>query len=189
MNNKGFTLIEALVSISIFIAISVTLAQVITVSIQNQIKVISEQNMFDQAVFALDQMEKELRMAKKDTDGICVVPGTNYGRNNSSSTIKFKIYDQASADYRCREFSLNDNSNSVRQRTSTNSSPLIWGDYIDLTSSSVYVQSLSFTVNGDNDSDNEQPKVTINLKMKSGVIDDSEGVELQTTISQRRLDF
>ncbi|MDD3046430.1 MAG: prepilin-type N-terminal cleavage/methylation domain-containing protein, partial [Candidatus Pacebacteria bacterium] len=70
--NKGFTLIETVVALGIFIAISAGLGEVISVSIQNQVKIVTMQNTFSQAIFSLDKIEKELRMAKKDLSGSCV---------------------------------------------------------------------------------------------------------------------
>jgi len=188
MNNKGFTLIEALVSIAIFIAISTVLTQIISVSIQNQIKVVITQSMFNQAMFTLDQIEKELRMAKRDASGGCVgVAQTNYGGNASKNTINFLTYDQVAKAYRCKQFLLG--GSKIQQKVSTNETSAALGAAVDLTSGSFQIQRLMFDISNDAVGDTFQPKVIIRTKISNINLANTEPIELQTTISQRRLDL
>jgi len=184
MNNKGFTLIEAIVSLAIFIVISAALAQIIVVSIQNQIKITTTQNMFDQAIFALDKIEKELRMAKKDTDGGCVGLGNNYA--TSLNSITFLHHDQVSGLIKCKKFVLE--GGKIREYISENKiATFVEG--VDVTGDVVNVEDLRFNKIGDGRDDNLQPKITMIMKMKNKKIENSSSIMLQATISQRRLDL
>lgn len=184
MNNKGFTLIEAIVALAIFIAISATLAQIIVVSIQNQIKITTTQNMFNQAIFSLDKIEKELRMAKKDGSGGCVdVPGNNYA--TSLNSITFLHHDQVSG-LKCKKFTLK--GGRIKEYMSNDETKDNFGIGVDLTGSSIAIDALNFNVIGDGPND-LQPRVTITMEIKNGKVEDQSPVMLQTTISQRRLDL
>lgn len=183
MNNKGFTLIEAIVALAIFIAISATLAQIIVVSIQNQIKITTTQNMFNQAIFALDKIEKELRMAKKDVDGGCVGLENNF-LISGNSTI-FLYYDQTLG-LRCKKFVLEDGK--IREYISENKTAT-FVEGVDVTGDVVNVEDLRFNKMGDGRDDNLQPKITMIMKIKNKKIENSSSIMLQTTISQRRLDL
>lgn len=187
MNNKGFTLIEAIVSIAIFIAISSTLAEIIVISIQNQIKITATQKMFTEAALSLDKMEKELRMAKKDANGSCVgTASKNY--NVSGSAITFLYNDQVSGLYICKKFTLEDKR--IKEYVSTNdTSASLPQNGVNITSSLINIDYLSFGVENDVPNDFFQPKVTIALTVSPKDIENQTPIKFQTTISQRRLDL
>ncbi|MDD4661834.1 MAG: type II secretion system protein [Candidatus Pacebacteria bacterium] len=185
-NNKSFTLIETVVALGIFIAISAGLGEVISVSIQNQIKITSMQNIFSQSVFSLDKIEKELRMAKKDTTGNCV--GT-INRNFSVvdggvlDSITFLYYDQDTTSLRCKKFAVEGGRLKEFLSLDTTSN---FPAGVEITSSSFLINSLNFIVSGDAPSDNLQPKITILMNVSSTYLNP---INIETTISQRRLDL
>lgn len=188
MNNKGFTLIEAVVALAIFIAISSTLAQIVIVSIQNQIKVTTVQAMFNQAIFSLDKMEKELRMAKKDATGLCVAKDTNY--SVSGSSIIFLYNDQEAQTYKCKKFALSGIGGRIKEYISTDNMAIhLPADGIDVTASSISIDALSFTVHNDTVGDSLQPKVVIAMTVSPKNVTNQSPIKLQTTISERRLDL
>jgi len=185
MNNKGFTLIEAVVALAIFIAISSVLAQIVFVSIQNQIKVTLTQNMFNQAIFSLDKIEKELRMAKKDRLGTCITAEKNYAVSGSS--ITFLYNNQETGDYVCKKFELSDGK--IKEHISTNdTSADLPATGVDITASSINIDALQFNVVNDG-VDTLQPKITITMTITSSSLENQTPIKLQTTISQRRIDL
>lgn len=173
--NKAFTLVEILVSVSIFsIAITiVTQTFVYAVRLQKQFLATTES--INEISYLMEYMTRSIRMAKKDITGSCLsVAKLNYEITRSGSGIKFK----ASNDV-CREFYLeNQTLNEIR-----NVDPPL-----NLTSPKIKV--LSFNI-GPSDSwdqdDYEQPKVTIYIELKS--ITDNSKIRIQTTVSQRNPDI
>ncbi|MDD3032614.1 MAG: type II secretion system protein [Candidatus Pacebacteria bacterium] len=188
MNNRGFTLIEAIVSLAIFIVIASTLAEIVIVSIQNQIKVSTMQNMFNQAVFALDKVEKELRMAKKDSLGTCIGAEKNYYVEGEAS-ITFLYNDQENESGPiCKKFVL-ENNQMVEYVSTDGTIANLSVTGTNITSSSISLDSLKFIVPNDVPGDLLQPKVTIVMSLSSSGLEDQEPLQFQTTISERRLDL
>ncbi|HOI59979.1 MAG TPA: type II secretion system protein [Candidatus Pacearchaeota archaeon] len=187
MKNRGFTLIEAVVSLAIFIAISSALAEIIVISIQNQIKITSVQSMFNQAIFSLDKMEKELRMAKKDAAGSCVgTKDKNY--SVSGNSIIFLYNDQETKTYKCKKFVLE--AGKIKEYVSSNATAASFPAIgVDMTTSSINVDSLKFNVHNDVVGDSNQPKVVIAMTVSPKNVQNQTPIKLQTTISQRRLDL
>lgn len=180
--NKGFTLIETVVALGIFIAISAGLGEVISVSIQNQVKIVAMQNTFSQAIFSLDKIEKELRMAKKDLSGSCVgVTGRNYNVVQGDS-ITFLFLDQ-DLGLRCKKYGVE--SGKIKEYISADMTSTFPAG-INVTS--IFdVNSLKFILTGDTSSqDNLQPKITILMNISNDYLSP---MNIQTTISQRRLDL
>ena len=186
IGNKGFTLIETVVALGIFIAISAGLGEVIAVSIQNQVKIVTMQNTFSQAIFSLDKIEKELRMAKKDLSGSCVgTSGKNYNvvQGTPSDSITFLFYDQ-DLGLRCKKYGVE--GNQIKEYISTNTTSTFPAG-VNVTSSIFNVNSLKFLLSGDTSSqDNLQTKITILMDLSSTYLSP---MKIQTTISQRRLDL
>lgn len=188
--NKGFTLIETVVALGIFIAISAGLGEVISVSIQNQVKIVAMQNTFSQAIFSLDKIEKELRMAKKDLSGSCVgATGRNYNvvQGTPSDSITFLFLDQ-DLGLRCKKYTVEYTveGGQIKEYISANTTSTFTTG-INVTSSLYSVNSLKFILTGDTSSqDNLQPKITILMNISNDYLSP---MNIQTTISQRRLDL
>lgn len=186
MNNKGFTLIEAIVSISIFIVVAFSIAQFIMIAIQNQIKVYTTQGLLNQTSYTLDIMSKSLRMAKKDIVGNCTGEvGKNYLVDGSS--ISFLAYDALEGVYKCKKFFLEDST--IKQAISTDTTSANFGDSSNLTAGYIDVSDLGFSVSGDTDFNELQARVTITMKATNDSIEGGLDVQTQTTITLRRLDI
>ncbi|MFA7142010.1 MAG: type II secretion system protein [Candidatus Paceibacterota bacterium] len=186
MRNKGFTLIEAIVALAIFIAVSSALAQIIIVSIQSQTKIVTTQNMFNQAIFTLDKMGKEIRMAKKDATGNCVGKEGNNFNATTNNSITFLHYDQEENEIRCKKYALEDEK--IKEYISDDETNGFKDNGVDITGDTLAFDLLSFKVLGDG-LDDLQPRITIAMKVKNAVIKDQPSFHLQTTVSQRRLDL
>ena len=64
--NKGFTIIEMLVAVTIFTLVTGSITGLFISSIRSQSKVLTTQKLLDEASYAMEYMGRFLRMAKKD---------------------------------------------------------------------------------------------------------------------------
>lgn len=174
--NKGFTLIELLVTALIFSIVIGAATGVFVSAVKLQRYNLVHQQLLNQTAYTVEYMDRAIRMAIKD-DGTCGFPGKNY--NYTASSIQFQTYDGV-----CQAFSLDSNSNSIKA-TKTGANGY---NNIDLTSDDFEVMSFSFQVSGDG-IDNDQPKVTLFMDIKAKGSGQQPRIKIQTTISQRNLDF
>jgi type II secretory pathway pseudopilin PulG len=177
MNNKGFTLVELLVSAGIFSMIVVTIVGVFTASIKLQDNILSTKKVIGEINYAMEFMSRNLRMAVKDKDNICLsVPNNNYELLlPTDEGIKFRNVLQSS---NCQEIVLDPGTNRIKFND------INTGANSYLTSPSIEVTKLKFYISGDGD-DDIQPMVTIYLEAKAGK---TPAIKVQTSISQRNLD-
>jgi len=174
MKNKGFTLVEMLVTALIFSIVMGAAMGVFVSAIKLQRYNLTHQQLLNQASYAMEYMDRAIRMAVRD-DGTCGFSGKNY--NYTASSIQFQTYDGA-----CQAFSLN--SDSIKA-TKTGANGY---NNVDLTSDDFEVTSFTFQVSGDG-IDNDQPKVTIFLEIKGKGLGQQPKIKIQTTVSQRNLDL
>jgi len=107
---KGFTLIEMIVVMAVFLfVIGVTLGIFISI-FQNQKKVLAEQQILNQISYVEEYMSKALRMAKtEEPTGTCLLPGYIYSLENYDPVLGLykgiKFINQSDGDS-CWEFYL-----------------------------------------------------------------------------------
>lgn len=185
---KGFTLVETLVSLLIFGFISVIMVNVFVSVLNTQKRILQNQELMSSSSYALDYVAKLIRMAENDESGNCTgTAGKNYSLTAAPNSITFLAYDTKSSSYKCTQFLLSEATIKERKSTDENISNL--GIAQSITSSSIYVNSLTFALTGDG-TDTLQPKVTIMIKMKSGsLLDNGPNIIIQTSVSQRKLDI
>lgn len=180
---KGFTLIEMLVSIGIFIILTIALTGIFVSSSRVQSRTLATQELMSQSSYVLEYMDRFLRMAKKDVSGSCTgTAGANYNPPESiSNTITFLDYNNV-----CHQFVLENNQ--IKEKK------FISGSWVsaEITSSKVKVNNLKFSVIGGSQppTNTLQPKITIliDIESKSQIVDPVPKIKVQTTISQRHLD-
>jgi len=161
-SSKGFTIIELVVVMAVFLFIIGAAISIFLSVISSQKKILSEQQFLNQVSYAEEYMSKALRMAEVAPDGnACGIPaGYIYllVRQSSSSTytgVKF-----VNSDGSCQEFSWDkcDSSNpnsSVLCETKNNGIPTTNG--IPITSTKDFqITSAIFSVNGKNGTVNTQ---------------------------------
>ncbi|HPH52350.1 MAG: prepilin-type N-terminal cleavage/methylation domain-containing protein [Candidatus Portnoybacteria bacterium] len=158
---KAVTLIEFIVAIGIFSIVIVIIMSSFSMAIKAQKRVISIQNIQDNAKFILDFMTKETRMSIIDnvTDGI------------SNSLRMTRSSDKTSVVYTFDKGGLTRNN-------------------VIMNSSDISVTG-SFYISGVVDNDNAQPRVTITMKLKGlgGQTEEEIEINTQATLCQRFLDF
>ncbi len=172
---KGFTLVELLVSMTIFSLIITSVSGSITSILQAQRKLLSLQELSEQASYAEEYMSRTIRMAAKDVDGACIGSRENYQITRGGEGIKFLNYDNE-----CQEFYLFNNQ--------------LWenknGEDTELTSNALKIEVFNINLLGEFQTDSIQPRVTLFLKIKGtgpGPEEQAE-MQIQTTLSQRKLD-
>lgn len=198
---KGFTLIEVLASMAIFLVLSVSLVVLFTNSINTQTAILQNQQLLNESGHAMEYMYKAIRMAYRDDGYLGNVAGSctgtaNFNYNASAgNSIYFLGYDNPSATYKCIKFYLDTADNKIKIKKSTDAGMTYTSadaaSAMDLTSNQVKINSggLSFSVSGD--SAGNQPKVTIMMDMLSTSkrVSPIPEIIIQTTASQRNLNL
>ena len=165
--NKGFTLIEMLVAIAIFVFTVASVSGVFVTALKAQRRSIAYQQLLDQSSYLMEYISRSIRMAKKDNiSGTCT--GTaklNY--EFSGQCLKFRNYKDL-----CQQFCL-DGSRMKNEK----------GEY--LTSDSLNVLSFSVTLSGATQNDDIQPMTIISIDIQGK---GDAAIKIQTSVSQRNLD-
>lgn len=175
--NKGLTLIELLVAALIFSIVIGAAMGVFISAIKLQRYNLAHQQLLSQASFAVEYMDRAIRMAVKD-DGFCGFAEQNYKVSDGNRKIEFKNYKGE-----CQEFFWDTSDNQLKVYKTDFGTPLI------LTSDDFEITSFNFQVSGDDIGDNIQPKVTVSMDIKGKGLGQQPRIKIQTTISQRNLDL
>jgi prepilin-type N-terminal cleavage/methylation domain-containing protein len=202
---KGFTLIELIVVIAVFLFIIGAAMGIFLSIVTSQKKVLAEQQFLNQISYVEEYMSKALRMAVADTSGTCSA-NTGYiyllthweDLPQSWEGIEF-----LNSDGTCQEFYLgscdpNNPTSLVLCEKKDSASP------VALTPASLQFDStnpIRFAVNGDaggclglppcgaSNIDASQPRVTILMKVKIAGDSEEPNRTIQTTVSQRNLNI
>jgi len=196
MSSKGFTIIELLVAIFIFVLIITTAIGIFVSVIQQQRRALVKQELLNQTSYVIEYMSRALRMAKKELN--CINPSdpstcnpsnpshclTNkgYGWNyeiNPPYNDEIKFINHLEDDV-CQEFYWDKSDNLLKESKE--------GEILPLISNKFQVNSLKFNLSGESQDDGIQPRVTIFLEIQAKGIGDQPKMKIQATISQRNLD-
>lgn len=175
---KSFTLIELLVATTIFgIVASIAFGAAASL-VQHQTEIITTQNIMSNSSYAIEYMERSLRMAHRDDNGSCVDQAdTNY-RLITVDHIRFLDYQD-----HCHEFLLENGQ--IKEGVSSDNTDASLGTPVALTSGNLQVGDLSFVITGD--INYRQPRVTTSFRIEDPNV--GTGLFLQSTASQRNLNF
>ena len=186
-NKKAFTLIEIVVSVTIFVLMVTAASGLFVSGLKAQRQSLASQQLLDQTSYVLEYMSRALRMAKKELFNHAYSCLTTHGNNyenpaGNTSKIRFiKFNYEANQDF-CHEFSLQ---NGILQEYKKNletgeesTQPLISAD--------LTIKSLYFNLAGHTQQDDLQPKITTFLDIEG---QEQSGIKIQTTISQRNPDI
>jgi len=186
-NNLGFTLIEIIVVIAVFLLIVGTSVTIFVYLVRDQKRILAKQEIMNQVSYIIEKTGKALRMAKIDEDGSCLGEGYEnyvYRLTHFESGVYrgVKFVNQTNNDA-CEEYYLLD---SVFYQKINSQEP------VPLSSNKFEVSNLRFIINGDTTlsqvglQNYYQPRVTIYFQM--GQTSGSSLVQtVQTTVSQRNL--
>lgn len=171
----GFTLVEVLISLTIFSFAIGIVSQTFVMAVRLERKFLASTESLNEISYLMEYMARSIRMAKKDTGNLCLVGSKmNYEKTYSGSGIKFLTQNG-----QCREFYL---SGTTIYENKDN------GAQVNaLTSPKIRVTAFNI---GPSDSwdqdDQDQPRVVIFIELSAS---DNSAMKMQTTISQRNPDI
>lgn len=167
--SRGFTLVEMLIAVSLFIVVStISIGSIITIFDSNK-RAQSSKTVVDNFNLAFENMIRTIRFGK---DYQCGGGVGDCSSGDTSITVDFK---GDNITYRL-------NGNSIQKKENN-------GDYEDITSPETVIEHLKFYVFGTNKNDSNQPYVVVVIKGYSGNKSTNQSIfSIQTMISQRALD-
>lgn len=169
--NKGFTLIETMVALAIFVIVGGAALNLLLYAALGQRNVLSKQGLVDQSSYVVEYLSRALRQAQKDTAGTCIPIGSNYEVLGGGVGVKF-----LDANDDCRAIFLD--GGTLKETIGAATLPL-FPDEIE-------VLEARFSVAGETDADTLQPRVTVSLRVRDASKNE---LTVQTTVSQRRYDI
>lgn len=179
--DKGFTLIELVVVMAVFLLIIGVAVAILLSVIQQQRRILSQQELLNQVSYAMEHMSKALRMAEIDINGFCINEGSSYMLTEKG--IRFK---NATDNGDCEEFYLDLDRDSGKNILKEKKN---FGNGAPLISEKFTINSLKFIIVYNNlpatstQPGLSQPRVVISLDIQSG----EASQKIQTTISMRNL--
>ncbi|MCX6718692.1 MAG: type II secretion system protein [Candidatus Staskawiczbacteria bacterium] len=197
-NNKGFTIVELIVVMAVFLFIVGVAIGIFLSIVGQQKKVLAQQQLLNQVSYAEEYMSKALRMATTDVSGNCLGEdhmGYIYLLTRTSASGGIKFINQSNG--YCQEFFFDNyihgdlnspmvlkelkGANGVSNGNDDDAAPIISGN-LQITSANVYFNGgLS---DGVSNADNVQPRLTIFFNIN--VLGES-AMPVQITVSQRNL--
>ena len=174
---KGFTLVELLVTMAIFLIIVSATVGIFTSALKGQRKALAMQEILNQTNYSLEYMSRAIRMAQKEVSApTCLSQnGLNFELTRGGQGIKFRDYGGI-----CREFFLE--GGQLKQSKA--------GAVENLTSSDFEITFFNLNILGESELDDTQPRVTVafTIKGKGQKPEEKTEMKIQTTISQRNID-
>ncbi len=168
---KGFTIIEVLTSITVFLIVIVAFLQLFNSGFSSQRKSLNSAYLLDNVSFLTEYVARSLRMAQKDVAGSCITAKHNY-QSLDGSSIKFLNYNGE-----CQEFFLEEGK-LMLEKSGTSQA---------LTPADLEIENVKFEISGESQEDLLQPKITLSFEIKTRK-EPVSSLNIQTTVSQRQLD-
>ena len=179
--SAGFTLIEVLVSVSIFAIVMLVATGAVFSIVEANKKTHSLKSVMTNLNFALESMTRDMRVGSQyscDGGGDCAVTsGDTFtyranrdinGNGTSNDFVEYTLSDDNRIDRR------------VFDGVDDGTSPI--------TAEEIYIESMQFYVIGTGVGDGKQPKVVITIKGYAGIGTTRSDFNIQTTVSQRAID-
>lgn len=191
-SQRGLTLVELVVVLAIFMLIIGAAVTMFVSVISHQQRILQEQDLANQASYALDYISRSVRTAIKDVTGNCLIdngvehPGYHYLLTHYNATsgyyegLKFLANDNV-----CEEFFIDTDKVFKEIKNGGTPQPFL-SDKFNL----LYAR---FVVNGDKDlqgasqGDSSQPRLTLALNIQTQAHGAPKETVVQTTISQINL--
>ena len=179
-DKKGFTLIEVIISTALFVVIITMAMNVFKLVIQSQQSAIATQNVEESLKYFLEVTSKEIRMAKRNTNGLCNLPIADVYKVETTANgdrLIFKNYHG-----QCVSYEL------AKMADGTNRFMIVRNGQINyyITPAKINVDELHFIVNPPSGQLSFQPTVTMELVAHALGTDISKStMRIQTTLSSR----
>ena len=184
--NAGFTLVELMVSLSLFtVVILATISSLLIVNDASK-KVQSMRTVMDNLNFALESMSRTIRTGSEiGCGGVGSGPDCPYTTQVPSSTLGLTLAPSSiveKVEYRREVLSTG----GVIQKREYNGST--WTPWYSMTAPEINIQSLQFYVEGANAADTMQPSVTMFIKGVATAANQTAPFSIQTIVSQRTIE-
>lgn len=181
---KGYTLIEIMVAVSIFTIVIASPTGFLVSSLKQQQRALAIQELTDNISYNLEYMSKALRMASRDDESGYCLSQDNANYEITGRGIKFNDYGQE-----CKEFYLdNGKLYEVIYTSGLPGAPApLTPDNIEVTSFNLNGIGLAEPAIGES---RIQPRITIFLEARGEIGSNPDlepSIKTQTTISQRNL--
>ena len=188
--NKGLTLVEIMVTVTIFLLIFSIIFGLFASALQAQRRSLSAQELLSQTSYVMEYMSRQLRVARSQHSGewpyeaevFCVTDAETYQSVNEGHGIRFVNYE-----FGCIQFEVEGG----RLKQTVFVQPPSGMATAYLTSDDLYVEEFNVDLAGERIDDALQPKITLFLKVRSNKKQSDASqptIEIQNTISQRNLD-
>ncbi|MEK7579593.1 MAG: prepilin-type N-terminal cleavage/methylation domain-containing protein [Patescibacteria group bacterium] len=161
--NKGFTLIELIVSIFLFSILVFVAGGSFVGALATQRRALNMKKVEENGRFIIELMAREIRVANPINTSNSTCPGP--------SVLSFQHPVNGAIEYSV-------SNNQIQRR--------VGGVNTIISNPDVMVSRLNFCISGNSTGDDKQPRVTIILGLSSSSAQ-SEAIDLQTTVSQRVL--
>jgi type II secretory pathway pseudopilin PulG len=190
---KCFSLVEILVSISVFAVIISIVSGFFISSLKVQNSVFMRQEILSEVSYVMEYVSRAIRMATKDTNGDCIGVNENYALSGTQSNnyggeivttgsmITFRDYSG-----NCKRFYQNNLGQLIEDRKSPGGN---WYG-VKLISNEINVLDVIFTLRGEDQLDSDQPRITFIIKARekdASASSLSKTVKIQTSVSQRNI--
>ncbi len=184
-SNSGFTLIEVLVSMSIFSIVMLVATGAVFSVIEANRKSHSLKSVMTNLNFALESMMRDIRVGTRyacDGSGDCPIsPGARFLYKANRDVDGDSFYDPLDNNDQI-EYAL---SGGRIEKRIYGTSPSTY----PITAEEITITDLKFYVIGTGNSDGKQPKVVFTISGYSGAGNSKSDFNIQTTVSQRALDL
>ena len=193
--HRAFTLIEVLVSISIFSMVMLVATGAVFTIVESNKKTHSLKSVMTNLNFALESIARDMRVgfyyscissvSAPITDSGDCQTGDNVFRYKANRSVDGDAsYDANDANDRV-EYSLSNER--LMKRVYGNGSIATLGS-VPITAEEIHIQSMKFYLVGSAGADGKQPKTLITIKGYAGVGPTRSDFDIQTTVSQRAID-
>jgi prepilin-type N-terminal cleavage/methylation domain-containing protein len=173
---NGFTLIEMMTAVSIFVLVmTISMGSILSIFDANR-KSRSLKTVLTNLNLAVESMSRELRFGKNYHCGSSGVQTSPQNCASGDTSLSFLSSDNEQVTYRF-------NNNSLEKKVGSE-------EYIRVTAPEIVIDNLTFYTQGAGGGDTVQPKILVKLQSHAGVSGKGgSSFTLQTLVSQRSLDF
>lgn len=181
-HNQGFTLIEVLVSVSIFAIVMFVATGAVFSIVEANKKTHSLKSVMTNLNFALESMARDMRVGTRYS--------CNDGTDCQSGAEKFSYKANRSVDGN-GSYDPEDSNDRIEYALSAEgrlTKRISGGSPYPVTAEEIKIESLRFYVIGAAASDGGQPKVVISIRGYAGQGESRSDFNIQTTVSQRAID-
>ncbi len=180
---SGFTLIEVLVSVSIFAIVMLVATGAVFTIVESNKKTHTLKSVMTNLNFALESMARDMRVGSNyrcDGVGDCPSGGTTFIYKANRDVDGDGFYNIGDGNDQI-EYSVS--GGRLMKRVYSNGLPAI-----PITASEIQITSMKFYLYGSPALDNRQPKVLITIQGYAGTGQTRSDFNIQTTVSQRSID-